>query len=96
MKLDSLTHLQRWLVVAALCALGALFAAFVFGWTGYVQTWIGSVFRAASGAALGYLISRHVLRIDLSEIPAGVERSLAGLSVAVLIGLLAIAVANGV
>ena len=38
------------------------------GLYGYVMTWGGSLFRALSGGALGYVISRHVLDLDLSQI----------------------------
>lgn len=55
-----------WWFVAALG--GAFAIAAWIGGTEYLQSWAASVFRVCSGAAVGYLISRFLLRIDVSAI----------------------------
>lgn len=77
------------------CALLALVALVLMDWTGYVQTWFGALARAASGAALGWAISRYGLRLHLSELPDA-QRPVAAISQALLISGCAIAVAVGV
>jgi hypothetical protein len=88
-------RLVRWSVVTAICVAAALFGYFQLEWQGYIQTWGGALFRAASGGALGWVVSRYVLGLDLSEIPA-MLRPTAAVSQAFLVGAGAIAVAVGV
>jgi hypothetical protein len=54
-----------WFVIAFLGAIGI--AAWIGG-TEYLQSWAASLFRVMSGAALGYLISRFLLRINVSQV----------------------------
>jgi hypothetical protein len=85
----------RWAIVLALCFLAGCAAWLLMDWSGYVQGWVGSTFRAASGGAIGWAVSRYVVRLDLSAIPTE-QRPLAGLSQALLIAGFAVAVAVGV
>jgi hypothetical protein len=85
----------RWAILALLCLVGALGAWQGMGWVQYVQSWIGAMFRAASGGFLFWVLSRYVGGLDLSKI-AEERRPLAGLSQAILVGCGAIAVAVGV
>lgn len=89
------TRRNRWLAVVGLCAALALVAWVALDWAGYVQTWVGSLARAASGGALGWAVSRYVVGLDLSTI-AEDRRPVAALSQAILIAAGAIAVAVGV
>lgn len=86
---------RRWLAVVIACAVLAITAWTALDWSGYVQTWIGSLARAASGGALGWAVSRYVVGLDLSTI-AEDRRPVAALSQAILIAAGAIAVAVGV
>lgn len=89
------TRRTRFALILAACALSAAGAWLLLEWSGYVQGWIGSIFRAASGGALGWAVSRFAVGLDLSELPAA-QRPLAGLSQALLVAGFAIAVAVGV
>lgn len=85
----------RWAIVLAACFLAGLAAWLLMDWSGYVQGWVGSTFRAASGGVIGWAVSRYVVRLDLSSLPQE-QRPLAGLSQALLIAGFAVAVAVGV
>ena len=89
-SLESLGTRARFSLIALVCIFGAIIAASVFGWTEYVQTWFGALFVAASGAALGFVVSRFGAGIHLSKIPEA-ERWRAGLAQSVYVGALAIA-----
>lgn len=54
-----------WLVVTAIGMIGC---AKYIGGTDYLLSWGGTGFRAVSGAVLGYLVIRFLLRIDVSAI----------------------------
>ena len=58
----------RWALVAIIAVLGAIGAWLGVGWLEYVQTWIGVNFKTIQGGALGYLISRLIMRVNLSEL----------------------------
>ena len=85
----------RWSTPAAIFVVAMLVAVFVFGWTNYVLTWVGVMFKAVSGAFVGFLISRTVFKLDLSKIPEDL-RPQAALSQAILVAGFAIAVSMGV
>lgn len=57
-----------WWLAAAMA--GAIFIAWWIGGTTYLQSWAASLFRVCSGAAIGFLIARLLLRIDVSEVAA--------------------------
>lgn len=84
----------RWLFVAVLCVIALMAAGFGFGWTGYAAAWGGTVFKALSGGALGFLVSRVIQRLDLSEL-APEDRPAAGIGQALLVSGFAIALALG-
>jgi hypothetical protein len=84
----------KWLLLFLVTLAGALCALHFLGFTGWVLSWVGAAFKAASGGAIGYFVGRFVCGIDLSEIePAYRQR--AGQSMATLIAGFALAVAIG-
>lgn len=89
------------LVLVAM-AVGMLFPIFPNGsggyttLTGFVLSWLGTIFKTMSGAVLGFWFCRRVLRIDLSTIPEGTPRSLAGLCIGIVVAAFVIGVAQGV
>ena len=64
--------------------------------TGFVLTWLGTIFKTMSGGVLGFWFCRHVLRVNLSEIPDFQSRALAGLGVSIVVAAFIIGVAQGV
>jgi hypothetical protein len=56
----------RWGSLLPLLLLAALVAWVFLGWDGWVQSWIGSLFKATSGALLGFWLSRTFAKLDLS------------------------------
>ncbi len=84
----------RWLFLVLPLVLIGLAGALNMDFIGYVQSWIGVVFKFVSGCLVGWAIARFVLRIDLSALAAA-DRPLPGLAVAVLIAAGGIAVATG-
>lgn len=85
----------RWAIIAIVLLAGGAFAFSGLDWTGWVQSWIGSLFKAVSGGAIGWAVSRHICRLDLSQIEES-KRMTAGLSQSILIAGFAVAVAVGV
>ena len=84
----------RWSVVALLCLAVLLWYVLDTGWTSYVQSWLGSSFKALSGGCIGWMVSRYVVELDLSEINYE-QRAMAALSQAILIGSFALSLATG-
>lgn len=83
---------------------GAVFIGWWIGGVEYVQSWLAAVFRACSGAALGFLVCRFLLRLNVSEVadryPAGSHAQAVGagsaiLACALIVGAALIAVALG-
>jgi len=64
--------------------------------TGFVLTWLGTIFKTMSGAVLGFWFCRKVLRVNLSEVPEGQARAIASLTVAIVVAAFVIGVAQGV
>lgn len=87
------THQRKvlWSIVALICVIAAGLSINVWDESGYAFDWGGRLFKALSGGAMGWLVSRYVLALDLSAIDDEL-RPLAGLSQAILIGCFAIAV----
>jgi hypothetical protein len=84
----------KWLVLSGVVMVALYIAIIEMGLVSYVQNWGAVAFKALSGGALGWFISRYVNRLDISKLPAE-QRPMAGLSLAVLIGLFAHALATG-
>lgn len=84
-----------WVLVIAVSLVAILLSGSLLGWLGWAFSWIGTGFKAASGGALGWLVSRYVVKLDLSTIAEADARTVAALSQALLIGLFALAVATG-
>ena len=86
---------HRALVVVILCFAAMVVVGVGLGWLGWLSSWIGTLFKAASGGALGYGVSRYVVKLDLSAVPAD-QRPVAAISQAILIAGFAVAIAFGV
>lgn len=88
------THHRKlmWVVISIICLVAMAYQVVVWDESGYAFNWGGKMFKALSGGALGYLLSRFVLGLDLSTIDVE-QRPLAALSQAILIVGFAIAVA---
>lgn len=84
----------RWALVAALVIAAIGYAAVGFDWSEYVFAWVGTVFKALCGGAIGWAVSRYVCRLDISSIRPS-DRPVAALSQAILIAGFANAVAAG-
>lgn len=84
----------KWLILCLIVA-GSLHVAIMdFGLFSYVQNWGGVAFKVLSGAALGWGVSRYIIGLDLSDLPAA-DRPVAALSQAILIGAFALGMATG-
>lgn len=86
------TH-ARWLVIAVLCLLAVALALRV-DWEQWVMGWAATTFKAMWGGAIGWAISRYVLRLDLSEVEV-TDRAVAGMAQAILVAGFALAIATG-
>jgi hypothetical protein len=62
---------------------------------GFVLTWLGTIFKAISAAIVAVYFSRHVLKLDLSEISDPHARALAGLGQALVIAAFVLGVTRG-
>lgn len=84
----------RWAPVVVVVLISVLVGWLVLGWDGWLQSWGGTLFKALSGGCIGWAVSRYVVALDLSALPAE-QRPLAALSQAILIGAFAMALATG-
>lgn len=84
----------RWGIVGVVAGVAAVGAGLGLEWAGWAMAWAGAMFKAASGGALGWAISRHAIGLDLSEVEK-TYRARAALSQALLVAGFAIAVALG-
>lgn len=82
----------RWLLVGVVCLAAFSWLLRIVGWDAEAGNWLVQVFRAGSGAAIGWGLSRYVCKLDVSALPAE-DRSTAALAQAVLIagGMIAVA-----
>jgi hypothetical protein len=63
--------------------------------TGFVLTWLGTIFKAISAAIVAHYFNRWVLKLDLSQIPEWHDRALAGLGQALIIAAFVLGVTRG-
>jgi hypothetical protein len=84
----------RWGAVGLLCMFMMMLALNRWDMVSYVQSWIGTSFKALSGGFIGWMVSRYVVELKLSEISEE-HRPLAALSQAIVIGAFALALATG-
>lgn len=85
---------HRWAILVLVCLVAAVVTFNGLGWEGWVSSWLGTCFKAVSGGAIGALISRYVVRLDISSIREE-QRPVAAITMAILTGAFAIAVALG-
>jgi len=87
-----LRGLEVWvivLVVAAVLLVG-------FSASGYLSRWLGSIGQVASGAVLGWVISRRLIKLNVSEYTEPLHRCLAGMGQSLIVSAAMIAVAVAV
>jgi len=77
------------LIVVAVLLIG-------FSASGYLSRWLGSIGQVASGAMLGWVISRRLIRLNVSEYTEPMHRCLAGMGQALIVAAAMIAVAVAV
>lgn len=83
--------LEVWLI--ALLVIAVLFIAFAA--SGYLSRWLGSIGQVASGALLGWVVSRRLIKLNISDYKDPKDRCLAGFGQALVIsaGMIAVGVA---
>ena len=88
---NCLRGLEVWMIVLIILAL----VLFVFAGWGYFERWIGSAGQVATGALLGWVISRRLVKLNVSEYTEPLHRCLAGMGQALIIsaGMIGVAVA---
>jgi TRAP-type C4-dicarboxylate transport system permease small subunit len=91
---NTMKRIAPW-ALACLVAACVAIAGFE-GFTGYVLRWGGSMFQAASGALLGFAITRHLQRLNLSTVASEFNRAIAGVGQSLVIAGCALAVAIAV
>lgn len=89
--IDKIRGLEVWaiaLIVAVVLLVG--FAA-----AGYLSRWLGSIGQVATGALIGWIVSRRLVRLNVSDYTEPLHRCLAGAGQALVIsaGMIAVAVA---
>jgi len=84
--------LEVWVIVLLVVAVLAL----GFSASGYLSRWLGSIGQVASGAVLGWIISRRLIRLNVSEYIEPLHRCLAGMGRALIVAAAMIAVAVAV
>lgn len=67
-----------------------------FSASGYLSRWLGSIGQVASGAVLGWVVSRRLIKLNVSEYTEPMHRCLAGMGQALIISAAMIAVAVAV
>lgn len=102
MNLLSRLRTAPWVILVLCAVIAALFfPVFPDGMgghttlTGFVLTWVGTIFKAISAAIVGFYFTRHVLKLDMSAIPDPVARSIAGLGLALIIASFVLGVTRG-
>jgi len=77
------------LIVVAVLLIG-------FSASGYLSRWLGSIGQVASGAVLGWVISRRLIKLNVSQYTEPMHRCLAGMGQALIVAAAMIAVAVAV
>jgi len=67
-----------------------------FSASGYLSRWLGSIGQVASGAVLGWVISRRLIKLNVSEYTEPMHRCMAGMGQALIVASAMIAVAVAV
>lgn len=87
--------LKRGLFWVAIAIVGGFLLSMSSGSAVFIEAWIASILRAASGAYMGYWISRDLLHIDPSNGQSSEEVVKLKMGRAICVGSLAIAVCAG-
>lgn len=88
---DKIRGLEVW----AIALLVVVVLLIGFAASGYLSRWLGSVGQVATGALIGWIISRRLMNLKLGDYTEPLHRCLAGLSQSLVIaaGMIAVAVA---
>lgn len=94
-SIQSILNWFRGLEVWAIALLVLAVLVVGFAATGYVSRWLGSIGQVATGALIGWIISRRLMKLNVSDYTEPLHRCLAGLGQALVIaaGMIAVAVA---
>jgi hypothetical protein len=85
----------RWIILSAAVFLFMVLSLVVLNKDNWVETWLGAMFRAASGLALGWAVTRYLDILDLSAIDVE-HRPIVAISRAIIMSGCAIATSIGV
>jgi len=93
--MKSLIARIRGMEVWAIALLVAVVLLIGFAASGYLSRWLGSVGQVATGALIGWVVSRRLMRLNVSEYTEPLHRCLAGMSQALVIsaGMIGVGVA---
>lgn len=88
--IDKIRGLEIWVI--ALLVVGVLLIGFAA--SGYLTRWLGSIGQVATGALIGWIVSRRLMQLKLGDYTEPLHRCLAGLSQSLVIaaGMIAVAV----
>lgn len=93
--MKSLIEKIRGLEVWAIALLVVVVLLIVFAASGYLSRWLGSIGQVATGALIGWVVSRRLMKLNVSEYTEPLHRCLAGMGQALVIsaGMIGVAVA---
>ncbi len=93
--MNTLLNKIRGLEVWAIALIVIVVLLVVFAASGYLSRWLGSVGQVATGALIGWIVSRRLIKLNVSEYTEPLHRCIAGLGQALVIaaGMIAVAVA---
>lgn len=88
---NKLRGLELWVIALIVVTIMLV----VFAAQGYLGRWLGSIGQVATGAVIGWVISRRLLKLNVSEYAEPLHRCLAGLGQCIVIaaGMIGVAVA---
>ena len=89
--LEKIRGFEVWMI--ALLIILVLLVA--FSASGYLSRWLGSIGQVATGALIGWVVSRRLIKLNVSEYHEPLHRCMAGLGQALVIsaGMIAVGVA---
>ncbi len=93
--MNTLLNKIRGLEVWAIALIVIVVLLVVFAASGYLSRWLGSIGQVATGALIGWIVSRRLIKLNVSEYTEPLHRCIAGLGQALVIaaGMIAVAVA---
>jgi uncharacterized membrane protein (DUF4010 family) len=89
--IEKIRGLEVWVI--ALLVVAVLLIGFAA--SGYLSRWLGSVGQVATGALIGWVVSRRLMKLNVSQYTEPLHRCLAGLGQSLVIsaGMIGVGVA---